>query len=29
MISDIVKPEKYDRVQLVYHFTIPLKDNFK
>ena len=29
MISDIVKPEKYDHVQLVYHFIIPLKDNFK
>ena len=27
MNSDMVKPEKFDHLHLVYHFTVPLKDN--
>ena len=31
MISElnIVKPEKFDHVYLVYHFTVPLKNSRK
>ena len=25
--SDMIKPEKFDHLHLVYHFTVPLKDN--
>ena len=28
MNSDMVKPEKFGHLRLVYHFTVPLKDNW-
>ena len=27
MNSDMIKPKKFDHLHLVYHFTVPLKDN--
>ena len=28
MNSDVVKPEKYAHLHLVYHYTVPLKQKF-